>query len=436
VHAQPGITRAAAADQLGMPSGFAAETTARLTSLGLLTERPAPPTGTRGRPTTALHPHPDGPLVAVAAIAHETWQVAAVQLGGATLDSTSQTHQRDQADVLTAVSAALDALRGRYGDRIRAVAVAAPGTVAGSRLIHAPNLGWHQVDLSALWAPAGPTAAPAGPPAVPAGAAAPAGPPAAPAGPAGPAGPAIPLLAGNDATFAAIAEARRGAAAGAGTALHLYLDAGVGGAVIEDNRVLLGASGMAGEFGHMPFGDPALRCRCGAMGGWNTSLDGHAVARALRQPAPGDEVSYTRRVLAAAEAGQAAELAAMQAVARSFGRGTAGLVNAFDPDVVTVGGLARGLLVLAGEHVIPAYRDGLMRFRATPPPELIPARLGGAAPLTGAAEDAFAAVLTDDGLRAWTARPRTGASRTGASRTGASRTASSPTVNPRAARAG
>jgi hypothetical protein len=72
-----------------------------------------------------------------------------------------------------------------------------------------------------------------------------------------------------------------------------------------------------------------------------------------------------------------------------------------------------------------------MRFRATPPPELIPARLGGAAPLTGAAEDAFAAVLTDDGLRAWTARPRTGASRTGASRT-----ASSPTVNPRAARAG
>ncbi len=373
VHAQPGITRASLADQLGMPSGFAAETTARLTSLGLLTERPAPPTGTRGRPTTALHPHPDGPLVAVAAIAHETWRVAAVQLGGAMVNSAASTHQRDQADVLTAVSAALGALRSRYGDRIRAVAVAVPGTVAGDRLVHAPNLGWHQVDLSALWAPAGP---------------------------------AVPLLAGNDATFAAIAEARRGAAAGAGTALHLYLDAGVGGAVIEDDRALLGASGMAGEFGHMPFGDPALRCRCGAMGCWNTSLDGHAVARALRQPAPDDEVSYTQSVLAAAEAGQAAELSAMQAVARSLGRGTAGLVNAFDPDVVTVGGLARGLLALAGEHVIPAYRDGLMRFRASPPPELIPARLGEDAPLTGAAEDAFAAVLTDDGLRAWTSRSR------------------------------
>jgi predicted NBD/HSP70 family sugar kinase len=380
VHAQPGITRASVARMLGMPSGFAAETSARLAALGLLTERPAPPTGIRGRPTTALQPHPDGPLVAVAAIAHETWQVAAVQLGGDTVESAAGSHRRDQAAVLRAVSAALGAIRSRYGDRIRAVAVAVPGTVAGGRLVHAPNLGWHEVHLSALWAPAGP---------------------------------AVPVLAGNDATFAAIAEARRGAAAGAGTAVHLYLDAGVGGAVIEDDRVLLGATGMAGEFGHMPFGDPALRCRCGALGCWNTSLDGLAVARLLGQPAPADEVSYTQSVLAAAQAGRPGELAAMQAVARSLGRGTAGLVNAFDPGVVTVGGLGRDLLAVAAEHVTPAYRDGLMRFRASPPPALIPARFGGDAPLTGAAEDAFAAVLTDDGLRAWTSRSRAGRSRTG-----------------------
>jgi predicted NBD/HSP70 family sugar kinase len=162
---------------------------------------------------------------------------------------------------------------------------------------------------------------------------------------------------------------------------------------------------MAGEFGHMPFGDPALRCRCGALGCWNTSLDGHGIARALGQPAPGDEVSYTRRILAAARAGQPAELAAMQAVARSLGRGTAGLVNAFDPDVVTIGGLGRDLLEVAGEHVTPAYHDGLMRFRASPP-ALLAARFGDDAPRTGAAEDAFAAVLTDDGLRAWTGRSR------------------------------
>jgi predicted NBD/HSP70 family sugar kinase len=372
VHAQPGSTRAAVADMLQMPSGFAAETTARLTSLGLLTERPAPPTGTRGRPTAMLYPHPDGPLVAVAAIAHETWQVAAVELGGAVVESAGDTHHRDAEAVLSAVSGALRAASEQHGDRIRAVAIAVPGTVAAGRLIQAPNLGWHEVDLAALYPRQE--------------------------------GPPVPLLVGNDATFAAIAENRRGAAAGTGTAVHLYLDAGIGGAVIEHDRALLGVSGMAGEFGHMPFGDPALRCRCGALGCWNTSLDGHAVARLLNRAAPDDEVSFTRRILAAAQAGEPAELTVMQAVARSLGRGAAGLVNAFDPGVVTVGGLGRDLLALAGEHVTPAYRDGLMRFRASPPPRLLPARLGDEAPLTGAAEDAFAAVLTDEGLRAWAAR--------------------------------
>src|ERR1022692_607084 len=82
VHDRPGIARTSVARQLGMPSGFAAETTARLVALNLLAERPAPPTGSRGRPTTSLHPHPRGPLVAVAAIAHETWRGAAGQLGG------------------------------------------------------------------------------------------------------------------------------------------------------------------------------------------------------------------------------------------------------------------------------------------------------------------------------------------------------------------
>lgn len=354
-----------------MPSGFAAETITRLAALELLTEQPAPPTGSRGRPTTSLHPHPHGPLAAVADISHETWNVAAVQLGGGRVESVSRSHQRDQAQVLAAVAGALDSLRRQYGDRIRATAIAVPGTVVGSQLVQAPNLGWNEVDLSPLWPRYDPD---------------------------------CPFLPGNDATFAAIAEYHRGAATGAGTLLHLYMDAGVGGAVIEGGRALLGATGMAGEFGHMPFGDPALRCRCGAAGCWNTSLDGHAVARALRQPAPDDEVSYTRHVIAAARAGQAGELSAVQSVARSLGRGAAGLANAFDPHIITVGGVGRDLLSVAGEQVAAAYRDGLMQFRASPPPALIPAHLTDDAPLIGAAEDALSAVLTDNGIRAWSAR--------------------------------
>src|ERR1039457_4222088 len=348
VHDRPGIARTSVARQLGMPSGFAAETTARLVALNLLAERPAPPTGSRGRPTTSLHPHPRGPLVAVAAIAHETWRVAAVQLGGTAIATTEQTHHRDEHEVLTAVAAKLGSVHRRFGTRIQAVAIAVPGTVAGSRLVHAPNLGWHEVDLSVLWPRYGPGESERS------------------------------FITGNDATFSAIAESRRGAATGAGTMLHLYMDAGVGGAIIEGGRAVLGAGGMAGEFGHMPFGDPALRCRCGAYGCWNTSLDGSALARARRDPPPDDEVSYVLGV-------------------------PAGLVTAFAPLVVPVGGLGRDLLAVAGEHATRAYLAGLMAFRVSPPPPLIPGHLAGEAPLVGAAEEAFSQMLTDEGLRRWSA---------------------------------
>ena len=370
VHERPGATRASIAHELGMPSGFAAETVARLVAARLLAETPAPPTGTRGRPTTALHAHPDGPLVAVAAITQETWQVAAVQLGDRPIAAASGTHRRQEEQVLAAVAAELNTLGARFGTRIRAAAVSVPGTVVGSRLVNAPNLGWHDVDLSALWPRYDPD---------------------------------VPLIAGNDATFAAIAESRHGAGSGAGSMVYLHLDAGVGGAIVDGDRVVAGATGTAGEFGHMPFGNPARRCRCGATGCWNTSLDGYALARALHQPEPADdEVSYIRRVLAAARARQPAAAEAIQAAGRAFGRGAAGLVNALDPHLITVGGLGREFLDVAGAHVTAAYHDGLMAFRTLPPPPLVPARLRDDGPLRGAAEQCFGRVLSDDGVQAWT----------------------------------
>jgi predicted NBD/HSP70 family sugar kinase len=103
-----------------------------------------------------------------------------------------------------------------------------------------------------------------------------------------------------------------------------------------------------------------------------------------------------------------AELDVVQAVARSVGTGAAGLANALDPSIITLGGLGRDLLDIAGDQLYPAYLAGLMRFRRTSPPPLLPARFGGDAPLVGAIEEAFSAVLTDEGLRAWssTGRPR------------------------------
>ncbi|WP_336031873.1 ROK family protein [Geodermatophilus sp. FMUSA9-8] len=348
VHARPGLTRAEASRALGIGTGGAAEVVGRLVGERLLAEGPVVPAGGRGRPTRRLTAHPEGPLVLAAVVTHESWRVDAVELGGASVAGLSGRHSWEPAGaVLAELRRSVEELRVRFGDRVRGLGLAGPGVVLDERWLDATVLGWTDVDLWSVWPDAGV------------------------------------LVADNDATLAALAESRRGAAVDARLALHLRVDAGLGGAVVEAGRLLGGARGAAGEFGHLPMGDPAVRCACGARGCWGTAVDGGALARLLGAPEPRDPVTYARQVLARDDD---AARAAVATVAAALGRGVAGLVNALDPDVVTLGGLGAELLAAAPDELDAACRAGLMRFRGGTPPPVVAARLGEDGPLTGAAE--------------------------------------------------
>jgi predicted NBD/HSP70 family sugar kinase len=367
VHRTPGIPRAELAARLGLSSGLASDLVARLVGAQWLSEgEPAAAAG-RGRPTRTLWPHPEGPLVAAVAISHETWRIELCEIGGGVVDCAHGTHERDRDAVLSAVRGSLGAMWRRYGSRIRGAAVSAPGIVSGCRLVQAPNLGWEDVDFAALM-PRGAVAA------------------------------GVHLHVGNDANDSAVAELARGAAEGLSGVLVVFMDSGVGGALIDCGRVTQGAHGMSGEFGHLPLGSRRIRCRCGASGCWNTELDGAALARLLGRPLPADEVTFMRGVLAAASEGEREEMRAVRAVARALGRGTAGLVNACDPERVVFCGLAATMLSVAPDSVDRAYLDGLMTTRAAAPPEIVPGALGERAPLVGAMEEAFAPVLAQPAL--------------------------------------
>ncbi|MEU4156082.1 ROK family protein [Actinoplanes sp. NPDC026670] len=423
VHRHPGVTRADAARLLGVGTGAATELVTRLSRATLLTQAPAAPSGTRGRPTTILLPHPDGPLVLALAITHEAWRLDVVALGGTALASLSERHGgAPWAEVRAAVTVAIKDFLSRYGHRLRAIGISVPGPVSRSLRLDAFNSDWHGIDLNDLWPEAGL------------------------------------LIAGNDATLAATAEHRRGAAVGAAVALHLRIEAGLGGAVIDDGRPVIGAHGAAGEFGHMPFGDPAVRCGCGAHGCWGTAIDGTALARLLGDPHPRDPVTYARHVIATAtralrsqrsrqdlaglpppagvvppepltpavppepltpavppepltpavrsagspySSGESgpdidpeAAAAAVRTVGVALGRGIAGLVNALDPDLVTLGGLGVDLLAAVPESIDAAYRDGLMLIHRESPPPVLPAALpDDEGPIAGAAEEAWSALL-------------------------------------------
>lgn len=141
VHRQPGITRATAAQALGLSSSSTTEITARLRALDLLDERPAPPVG-RGRPTTSLHGNADGPLIAVVNIRHEDWQVAVADLGGDLVHLSGDHHPgAGPGQLIEVLRRALDDARGTYRHRLRGISVAAAGTVRDNGLVQRSTLG-------------------------------------------------------------------------------------------------------------------------------------------------------------------------------------------------------------------------------------------------------------------------------------------------------
>lgn len=370
VRRTPGVTRAEAARRLGLGSGSATEITARLRALHLLDEAPAPVVG-RGRPTTHLRPHPLGPLVAVVEVRHDGWRCAVADIEGRPSPVTDRRPVRDgeqgEQQLVDQIADALRELGRRHGRRLRAVSLAVAGAVRDGVLVQAATLEWGPVDLSAILPDA-----------------------------------RLPLAIGNDATLAGLAEARGGAGAGAGTVLHLTVEVGLGGVLVVGGVPVLGARGAGGEYGHLPFGDRSVRCLCGARGCWENEVDGRALARHLGVAPPEDPRAFAVDVLERAAHDPDAG-AAVRRVAEALASGIAGLVNAHDPDAVTLGGLAPQIRAAAERDFDAAYADGLMAFRRADPIPLRAASLGEDGALIGAAAAGLDLVLSEEGLNDWAA---------------------------------
>ena len=375
VRSEPGITRAAAAQRLGLGSGGAAELVARMRRARLLEETPAPAQG-RGRPTTVLGPHADGPLVLAADLRAGDWRLAMAGLDGLPQVVAQDAYAREELDlVLAQLADAIGRAYRRKSKRVRAIAVSVAGPMSGARLGQFPSRGWNDVDLSVLTARVPDRAG-------------------------------VRVVVGNDATLAGLAEARTGAARGAATALHLIVAVGIGGTLVVNGDPVTGSQGAAGEYGHIPFADPALACPCGAHGCWDLTIDGRALARHRGDPPPDDPVGYVHTLLGRPHR-DARTRKAFDAVAASLGRGIGGLVNLHDPDVVTVGGVAAPLRAAAPEVFDSAYRDGLMSFRKSSPPPVRDGVHGEDGPLHGAVALALDQVTAAAGLADWVARQRT-----------------------------
>ncbi len=216
--------------------------------------------------------------------------------------------------------------------RLSAAAICVPGIVdvGSGTCVQAPNLGWRNVPVvGILGAALG-----------------------------------VPVLIHNSVQAAAVAEHVEGAGMGARTMAMVYAGTGVGAAIIEDDRVFHGASGMTGELGHAVMPGLDTPCACGRHGCVETAASAPSVARAARDAvragsptrmaALGDEITALD-VYAAAESGDTLAQALLGEAGRTLGIAASWLVNLANPDILVLG----GGLVGAGPHLVDPFRAAL-----------------------------------------------------------------------------
>jgi fructokinase len=151
-----------------------------------------------------------------------------------------------------------------------------------------------------------------------------------------------PVRFANDANCFALSEAVDGAAAGARVVFGVIVGTGTGGGIVVDRKVLTGPNAIAGEWGHNPLpwprGSewPGPPCYCGKTGCVETFLSGPGMARDFRE-ATGEHVAAPD-VVARADRGETAAVAALERYEERMSRALAVVLNVLDPDVVVLGG--------------------------------------------------------------------------------------------------
>jgi glucokinase len=187
----------------------------------------------------------------------------------------------------------------------------------------------------------------------------------------------VPVKLGNDANLAALGEWRYGAGRGHHNLIYLTISTGIGGGVIIDDRMLLGAHGIAAEMGHVTVIPDGPMCGCGQRGhleavGSGTAI-GRYVAEQLAQGVPSslsEIVNPTGRDISeAAEHGDPLAKAALGRAGTHIGHAIANFLHIFNPSMIILGGgvsrsgpfLLEPLRAGIAERIIsPEYLHGLV----------------------------------------------------------------------------
>lgn len=132
--------------------------------------------------------------------------------------------------------------------------------------------------------------------------------------------------------------------------LYINIDYGLGLGVLAQGKLLYGKSGYAGEFGHIPFFDNEIICRCGKKGCLETEVSGRALVKQFEEKLNQGSSSFLQKkiknsneikmndIIQAANEDDTLSIELIGALANKLGKGITSLIHLYNPELIILGG--------------------------------------------------------------------------------------------------
>ena len=366
--AQP-ISRVELARRLGINRSTVTDAFKPLVAAGVVREEVVPPPRANralGRPAAGLSFNTERDFFVGVNVGVSRSQVGLTTLGGEIIAEEEFETPAEPAEALALTRASVERLCGRVGGRrLRVVGVSVPGPTDAERrrLLYAPHLGWRDVDIAGALS----------------------------FNPGGRAGEGVPVVVENNATAAAIYEARLRLRDAPGATLENFVlvrsGTGIGVGLVLGGEVYRGTGrgeGLAGEFGHMTIAAGGKVCACGNRGCWEMYASASAASALYagdRATPGGPRPPRYVEIAARAEAGELRARRTLERTGEYLGIGIGNVITGLGVSRVIVSGrIVYGWKFLSGplREAVERSLAGRLSGWSVEPGEPKGAGLGGA----------------------------------------------------------
>jgi len=156
----------------------------------------------------------------------------------------------------------------------------------------------------------------------------------------------VPVFLGNDANLACLGEWKFGAGQGHQNIIYLTISTGIGSGVISDGVMLVGASGMGAELGHVTIIPGGNICSCGKKGHLEAYSSGTSIAKWFHSELRNGGKSIldyhkkntSKEIALAANKGDRLSIRAFERAGRILGLAITNFLHIFNPTCIIFGG--------------------------------------------------------------------------------------------------